>query len=96
MSLATKDRIFALCDKGHNASSARHAYETELMLDCAEQDKNIQQLLADRAINLNVGDYNRLYDKWRVAKMGDENGSGLIRQLELQIEQYNGNTAGKA
>ena len=28
--------------------------------------------------------------------MGDENGPGLFRQLELQIEQYNGNTAGKA
>ena len=62
---ATKDKMYVLFSKGHSAASARHAHETEIMLQCAEDGKDAQAVLADIAINPNVQDYSRLYNKWR-------------------------------
>lgn len=51
VSEATRERIYSLFCKGHSAASARHAYETELMLECAESGQSVQTVLADRSIN---------------------------------------------
>ena len=59
------------------------------MLQTAEDGKEIQKALADRAINPTVSDYSRLYDKWRIEEMGAENGPNMFSQLEAEIERYN-------
>ena len=58
---STKERIFTLFSKGHSAASARHALETELVLECSEHDRDTQRVLADRSANPTVQDYSRLY-----------------------------------
>eukprot|EP00118_Oscarella_pearsei_P019526 m.208174 g.208174 ORF g.208174 m.208174 type:complete len:126 (+) comp39701_c1_seq9:1064-1441(+) len=75
--------------KGHSASSARHAYESEQKISCAENNEETQRVLADRAVNPNVQDYSRLYDQWRKDEMGDENGPGMFTKLEEEIGLYN-------
>ena len=75
---------------GHNASSARHAYEQELPLH-QESDTGIQAMLADRAINPNPQDICRLYDKWRKGTYGNDNGKGLFEKLQEDIDTYNEN-----
>ena len=60
LSETTKENICSLFYKGHSAASARHAYETELMLEFAESGQSVQTVLADRSINSLVQDYNRM------------------------------------
>ncbi len=86
---ATKEKIFTLFSKGHSAASARHAYETELVLQCVEDGRDVQRLLADRAMNPNVKDYSRFYNEWRKNEMGEENGPGMFTQLQAEVEIYN-------
>lgn len=65
------------------------------MLQCAEDGKETQKALADRAINPTVPDYSRLYDKWRTMEMGAENGSNMFLQLEAEITDYNNSNSEK-
>ena len=54
---------FFLYTKGHSAASDRHAHETELMLQAAEDEIDVQRIIADRAITPTVQAYSRLYNK---------------------------------
>ena len=79
----TKEKIYSL-------SSARHAYETELLLECAESGQCVQSVLADRSINLLVQDYSRMFAKWRSQEMGsDDNGPNMFAKLQEVIKEYN-------
>ena len=90
VSETTKEKICSLFYKGHSAASARHAYETELMLECAESGQSLQTVLADRSINPLVQDYSRMYAKWRSQEMGsDDNGPDMFAKLEEVIKEYN-------
>ncbi len=93
LSEATKEKIFTLFTKGHSAASARHAYETELMLQCADDGQEVQKVLADRAVNPTVQDYSRLYDKWRESELGRDNGPGLFESLQSEVDKYNSTNA---
>ena len=93
---STKERIFTLFSKGHSAASARHALETELVLECSEHVRDTQRVLADRSANPTVQDYSRLYSKWRESEMGQENGPSMFAQLEREIESYNTTCKGRA
>ena len=84
----TKKEFVNLFDLGHNASSARHAYEQELLLH-QDSDTGIQTMLADRAFNPNPQDICRLYDKWRKGTYGNDNGKGLFEKLQEDIDTYN-------
>ena len=86
---STREKILTLFSKGHRAASARHAYETELMLQCAEDGKEVQRVLADRSINPTVQDYSRFHAKWRETEMGSENGTDMFSQLQSEIDSYN-------
>ena len=90
VSETTKEKICSPFYKGHSAASARHAYETELMLECAESGQSLQTVLADRSINPLVQDYSRMYAKWRSQEMGsDDNGLDMFAKLEKVIKEYN-------
>ena len=90
VSETTKEKICSLFYKGHSAASARHAYETELMLECAESGQSVQTVLADRSVNPLVQDYSRMYAKWRSQEMGsDDNGPDMFAILEEVIKEYN-------
>ena len=86
---STREKILTLFSKGHGAASARHAYETELMLQCAEDGKEVQRVLADCSINPTVQDYSRFHAKWRETEMGSENGTDMFSQLQSEIDSYN-------
>ena len=88
---ATKQEIFTLFSKGHSAASARHAHETNLMISCAENEQDVQRVLADRAINPSVQDYSRLHEQWRKMEMGKENGPDMFFQLQSEMDIYNEN-----
>jgi len=93
----TKQRIFSLFYKGHNAASARHAYEAELMLECAERGTPLQPALADRSINPLAQDYSRLFAKWRCEEMGsDDNGPLMFEKLQEVVDEYNSSSGGRA
>ena len=95
---STKQQFFDLFDKGHCASSARHAYEQMLLLN-TETDGEKQTVLADRAINPNVQDICRLFMEWRKNNYGEENGQAMFERLQHEVDQYNekfGSVGGKA
>ena len=96
ISESTRDKIFTLFSKGHSAASARHAYETELLLQSIEDSSKVQRILADRCNNPAVQDYSRLYAKWREMEMGHDNGPNMFSQLKTEIESYNSQNHGRA
>ena len=75
---ATKQQPLSFFAKGHSAASATHAQEIEKMLQTAENGKEIEKALADRAINPTVSNYSRLYDIWQIEEMGAENGPNMF------------------
>ena len=78
-----KKDLTDLFEMGHNASSARHAHEQQLLY---EAGVNNQEILADRAQNPNPQDVYRLYDKWRLGSYGNDNGESVVLQkLSLNI-----------
>ena len=86
VSRETKKELTDLFEMGHNASSARHAREQQLLCE-AEVDKQVK--LADRAQNPNPQDVCRLYDKWRLGSYGEDNGKGLFEKLQEAVDTYN-------
>ena len=84
----TKEKLHGLFEMGHNASSARHAHEQQLIVQ-AESPEDQQSILADRAQNPNPQDMFRLYDKWRVGTYGEENGKTMIQKLQEAVDEYN-------
>ena len=84
----TKEKLHGLFEMGHNASSARHALEQQLIAE-AELPEDQQSILADRAQNPNPQDMFRLYDKWRVGAYGEENGKSMIQKLQEAVDAYN-------
>ena len=84
----TKEKLHGLFEMGHNASSARHALEQQLIAE-AELPEDQQSILADRAQNPNTQDMFRLYDKWRVGAYGEENGKSMIQKLQEAVDAYN-------
>ena len=93
----TKQKIFSLFYKGHNAASARHARETELMLECAENGTPLQPVLANTSINPLAQGYSRLFAKWRCSEMGsDDNGPLMFEKLQEVVEEYNTSSDGRA
>ena len=88
--------LHGLFEMGHNASSARHAHEQQLLVE-AESPEDQQSILADRAQNPNPQNMFRLYDKWRVGTYGEENGKSMIQKQT--VDEYNekySNVGGKA
>ena len=63
-----------------------HTPESELMLQTADDGKEVKKAIADRAINPTVSDYSRLYGtcKWRIEEMGAENGANMFLNLRLK------------
>ena len=91
----TKQKIFS---KGHNAASARHVREAELILECAENETPLQPVLTDRSINPLALDYSGLFAKWRCKEMGsdDDNGPLMFDKLQEVVEEYNTSSDGRA
>ena len=85
VSVETKKELTDLFEMGHNASSARHAHEQQLLY---EAEVNNQAILADRAQNPNPQDIYRLY-KWRQGSYGNDNGKGLFEKLQQAVDTYN-------
>ena len=83
----TKEKLHGLFDIGHNASSAGHALEQQLIAEAESPDQ--QNNLADRAQNPNTQDMFCLYDKWRVGAYGEENGKSMIQKLQEAVVAYN-------
>ena len=83
-----KEKLHGLFEMGHNASSARHALEQQLIAE-AELPEDQQSILADRAQHPNPQDMFRLYDKWRVGAYGEENGKSMIQKLQEAVDAYN-------
>lgn len=67
---------------GHSAATARHFYET---LFFEEDESEMQQKLADRSANPNVGDVNWLYKKWRQEQMGEDDGKELLENCNVKL-----------
>lgn len=51
VSLQAKEAYYELFKTGHSAATARHTYETRLMLE--NNDDEIMHILSDRAVNPN-------------------------------------------
>ena len=86
VSVETKKELTDLFEMGHNASSARHAHEQQLLY---EAEVNNQAMLADQAQNPNPQDIYRLYNKWRLGSYGNDNGKGLFEKLQQAVDTYN-------
>ena len=86
VSTDTKKELTDLFEMGHNASSARHAHEQQLL---HEAEMNKQVTLADRAQNPNPQDVYRRYGKWRQGSYGNDNGKGLFEKLQQAVDTYN-------
>ena len=86
ISAETKEKNVSMFSMGHSAATARHFFET---LFFEEDESEMQQKLADRSVNPNVGDVNRLYKKWRQEQMGEDDGKQLLERLQCEFEAYN-------
>ncbi len=83
---ATKEAYFSLFRIGHSASSARHYHESTIL---QSEPSKAQKLLADRSVNPNHQDVYRLYSKWKMEEMGEENGKGMLQRLQVEVDTYN-------
>ena len=84
----TKDIFFDLFCSGHSAATAWHTYESKLLLTSLNKT-SMQRELADRAINPSRQDVCRLYDMWRRAEMGPDDGKAMIDKLQKEIDRFN-------
>ena len=89
----TKESYYRLFSSGHSAATARHTYETRMLLEADEEEEMV--ILGDRALNPNPQDVSRLYDKWRTKELGPENGCEMFKKLDEMIENYNKSSGGK-
>ena len=85
ISSETKEVYYVLFSNGHSAASARHAYETKLMIE----GDDVMHQLADRATNPNPQDVSRLYNKWRKERLGPENGEEMFKAVDEFVAEYN-------
>ena len=85
ISSEAKDAYYELFSNGHSAASARHAYETKVMIE----GDDITHQLADRSTNPSPQDVSRLYNKWREQHLGPENGEDMFKALNEFVKEYN-------
>lgn len=89
VSAAAKDAYHQLFQCGNSASSARNEYVMQLQLEHDDNDHDLQRALADRSINPNVQDVQRLFRQWREFSIGPENGDKMFERLEDEVNNYN-------
>ena len=89
----TKESYYRLFSSGHSVATARHTYETRMMLEADEEEEMVK--LGDRAFNPNPQDVSRLYDEWRTKELGPKNGCEMFKKLDEMIENYNKSSGGK-
>ena len=86
VALHAKEAYYQLFKTGHSAATARHTYETRIML---ENDEDVMHVLSDRAVNPNPQDVSRLFAEWRSHNLGPENGIEMFDKLDALIHEYN-------
>ena len=87
VALHVKEAYYQLFKTGHSAVTARHTYETRIMLENDEED--VMHVLSDRAVNPNPLDVSRLFAEWRSHNLGPENGIEMFDKLDALIHDYN-------
>ena len=87
VSLQVKEAYNKLFKTGHSAATARHTYETRIMLE--NDDDEIMRIFSDRAVNPNPQDVSRLFAEWRSHNLGPENGNEMFEKLDVLIQDYN-------
>ena len=85
----TKQKFYSYFDLGHSPSSAIHHHSLNLAIEHGGKEKEFEIAHADRSINPLPNDIYYLYNKWRVDKLGPENGEKMFEQLETLIKAYN-------
>ena len=82
-----KKQFTSLCEAGNSAATARHEYANQLQMKYDILD--IEKTLADRSINPNCQDVQRLFQKWRERCIGPQNGKAMFDRLSLEVKQFN-------
>ena len=80
---AVKKQLTSLFEAGNSAPTARHEYANQLQMKYDTLD--IEKTLADRSINPNCQDIQRLFQKWRERCIGPENGKAMFDRLSLEV-----------
>ena len=71
---------------GHSASSARHYHIQQLKIE--NEERKVQQILADRSINPSESDVHRAFRAWREKNYGKDNGKEMFDKLEELVDSY--------
>ena len=87
VALQVKEAYYQLFKTGHLAATARHTYETWIMLENDERD--MMHVLSDRAVNPNPQDVSHLFAEWRSHNLGAENGIEMFDKLDALMHEYN-------
>ena len=77
----TKQKFYSYFDLGHSLSSAIHHHSLNLAIEHGGREKEFEIVHADRSINPLPNDIYYLYNKWRVDKLGPENGEKMFEHL---------------
>ena len=94
---AVKQEYLTLFETGNSAAASRHEYTKQLQLK--HDVPTLEHILADRSVNPNCQDIQRLFRKWRENHIGPENGEEMFSRLTLEVSEYNkvhANDGGKA
>ena len=82
-----KEKYNNLFESGYSAARARDEYVNRLQLKFGTSD--VEVALANRSINPNCQDVQRLFQKWRQKCVGLENGKLMFERLSLEVNQFN-------
>ncbi|CAG8809923.1 20054_t:CDS:2, partial [Gigaspora margarita] len=91
----TKEEYLQLFYCDHTPPTAHYEYEEKLHL-LADNEENLATILADRAVNPDIGYVTNLYKKFCMSQLGVQNGINMFECLESEVENYNKLGYGKA
>lgn len=93
MSASTREKLLHLFQTGHTAATARHALQTELLLDSSD---NYDRLSADSSILPSLSTIQHLFNETFLNVYGVKKGYDVISDLKNLITNYCDTTKGKA
>ena len=85
----TKRIFYDYFDQGYSPSTARQHHTIMLSIQCEGDEKDLEQVHADRSINPLSKDIDYLFVKWRQERHGSTNGESMFEKLEEKVRVYN-------
>ena len=85
----TKRIFYDYFDQGYSPSTAKQHHTIMLSIQCEGDEKDLEQVHADRSINPLSKDIDYLFAKWRRERHGSTNGESMFEKLEEKVRVYN-------